>query len=135
VQQAEKPANSGIVGGFIFTVVAHVVALGALVVALVYEAPRHEAMFRDLQVALPAVTILAIKLSRLTRQFALLVVPPFLVADAVIYLALRAGLRSKALGTLWSMLVLLTVFGLAVAVVLALWLPMQSLMQNVQKPA
>jgi len=135
MEQADKAPSSGVVGGFIFTVVAHVVALGALVVALVYEAPRHEAMFRDLQVALPAVTILAIRLSHLTKQYALLVVPPFLIVDAIIYLALRAGLRSKALGTLWSILVLLTIFGLAVAVVLALWLPMQSLMDNVQRPA
>lgn len=110
----------------LYAVVVHGVAFCIVLYPLVFLVPRYEQTFQRLRVTVPALTELVMELSRAARSYAVALLLPFLVGDGLLFYFLRSRCRSRAPATLWSALIMLLVLAAAVAIVVGLHLPLQT---------
>ena len=127
----EPPRKTSLARSLAWTawmLLAHFLAAVALIVALVRTVPQFLKLFEDFDAAMPTMTELVIRLSHVVVQYWYLLVPLVLVVDAAVLLGLRLlpG-KAKGLSTVWAVLVLVAAILLLGFIVLAVALPLQTL--------
>jgi len=119
------------IGPTILTLAVHGIAGCAVAAVLVMVVPRYEQMFADTGMALPAVTLLVLRLSAFTKTYLVLFAPPLFLADGVVYFALREHGPTRGLSRAWSALVMVVLLLCAAVIVIGLQVPMRSLMTEI----
>jgi type II secretory pathway component PulF len=107
-----------------------------VVVELTVVAPRYERTFMDFRVRVPWVTEVTLSLSRWLIRFWYVAAPAGLLAAMVVTLAsfaIRHLGRSRLLSAAWWALLIVTPLLVSGLIALALYLPMASLVEGLQR--
>jgi len=126
-----KPSFADLKWSMLRLVVFHSLVPIALFIYLVYKVPAYQRMFEEMDVALPSVTLLVLSLSDFVQYYWYLLAflaCPLLVVDCGVYFVFCRYL-SNAVARAWAWFVVLSQLAILTFCLLAIWLPLRSLMQ------
>ncbi|MBM4037011.1 MAG: hypothetical protein FJ290_00735 [Planctomycetes bacterium] len=125
-----RDAYQSAVGPTLWVLLGHGLLMVFVMGSLVVRVGAYAEMFRDMRMALPSVTTAVIGLSDFARRYGVIAAPTLLLADGVVFFYLWGVARSKKLALAWAGGVALVLLGLLVTSLLAVDMPLLSLMDQ-----
>ncbi len=122
---------------FLWPLVSHAMIGTVVAYILLFVVPKFKEIFKSFEMALPAITVLVLRVSTLAQWYFFFLAPAcvvLLAADVAIYVLLRRYTR-RVFAELWWWAVTLALIGAVILIVLAVFLPHIQLMSEMGRQA